>query len=144
MLWCFPFVPSPGRCVRVCVYIHHLSSYQWSDNDNKSHVTFARLPRATTVMFLSSGTRLRKAPVNDVRLIAISSPMPICPRRMYMIKQQKERFPSFHLCRYLFLANIWLSLIQSMFTDNEPHFRSTAKLQNACSVDIPPLVCASN
>ncbi len=56
----------------IYIYTHHLSCWQWNDDDNKSHVTFAyRVPQLSCFYPVM---RLCKMPVYDIRLVAICSP----------------------------------------------------------------------
>lgn len=107
--------------VRVRVYTHHLSCWEWNDDDNKSHVTFAyRVPQLSCFCPIIS---LCKILVNNLRFVTIcSSRLERCMQPNVHDEGERERDSSISsVCSYLFLANIWFSLILLMFIDGELH-----------------------
>ena len=79
-------------CVCACVYTHHLSCWEWNDDDNKSHVTFAyRVPQLSCFCPIIS---LCKMLVNNLRLVAIcSSTLERCMQpNVHDREGERERF----------------------------------------------------
>jgi hypothetical protein len=100
------------KYIYIYVYTHHLSCWQWSDDDNKSHVTFAyRVPQLSCSC---PATSLCKTSVNDIQLVAICSMTFADRMQPNTYDKEKESEDSPITSVFVFIPNKYLTFFYSV------------------------------